>query len=183
MKLEPRSIEVCGVHHSRRFQNLHARRLTRASGLAIRWVSEPGEYLWVMTSQHVETPAPESVATGSKEEGGPYTLPDSDQPPGVRARDLQGQRATFTNNSGNLERGWSPIGGIAGLLLACEIIEHLVCAPQRLLLNANRWLESRECVLATTPNGERIIFTEEYSPATPVTGSTSDTTTCSASTA
>lgn len=133
--------------HQQRFQ----RTLAEVTRLAPASVLEVGGHPWVMTGEILRHGLP-LVATVSAEEE--TTWPDSLD---VTSRkyhfDVDGRSHHVPNYSANIERDWIVPTEQVDCVLACEIIEHLIRAPHRLLLNCNRWLVNGGRVLLTTPNG------------------------------
>ncbi|CDO59085.1 hypothetical protein BN1012_Phect871 [Candidatus Phaeomarinobacter ectocarpi] len=137
------------AYHRKRIElTLDAARTTGA-----RRVLELGGDPWLMTSMLASDNDFDLAASVSAQEvtawpdeldcvAVPYELTTPD-----------GRTAQFTNYSANVERNDIRICGRVDLVLACEIIEHVVRAPHRMLLNANSWLETGGFLLITTPNG------------------------------
>ena len=144
-----KSIDVAryATFHAERFR----RTLTEVAGLAPSGILEVGGHPWVMTAEMLRQSMP-LVATVSAEEES--TWPDSLN---VTARSYQfevdGHHHEIPNYSANIERDWIEPNERIDCVLACEMIEHLVRAPHRMLLNCNRWLTTGGRVVLTTPNG------------------------------
>lgn len=144
-----------------RYQGLHDTRIGKTLDMLRRIrgrdVVEVGGHPWTMTARIVEDPGFRLCATISAEE---VTLwPDELD---VVSREYHlavpsGRSATFPNYSANIERTIFDIAERPDVVLACEVIEHLLRAPHVMLLNINRWLPVGGKLLLTTPNGAQFM--------------------------
>lgn len=142
------------------YARYHARRIRMTIDLLRRLgggrVLELGGHPWVMTAIMADEPGLEIAGSVSAEE---ITAWPEDFP--VETRDYElltpgGKTVRFTNYSANVERSSFPLTVQPDIVIASEIIEHLIRAPHRMLLNINAWLPVGGRVVLTTPNGEQI---------------------------
>jgi hypothetical protein len=139
------------------YQRFHQRRIARTLGhlrkLGARNIVEVGGHPWVMTAALIDHGAFNVCATVSAEEVTHW--PDDI---GVTRREYRistpgGREASFPNYSANIERTLFEIDERADMVIACEIIEHLLRTPHIMMLNINRWLPVGGKLLVSTPNG------------------------------
>ncbi|MFC1630627.1 methyltransferase domain-containing protein [Pseudomonadota bacterium] len=119
-------------------------------------VVELGGHPWAMTARLLREPDIELIATVSAEEETAWP----DELPSVKREytlDVDGQDTShFFNYSANIERTQFPLDEKADIVLACEIIEHMMRSPHIMLLNANSWLDIGGYIVITTPNGSQL---------------------------
>ena len=120
-----------------------------------RRVVEVGSHPWAMTAMMVDDPMIEVCATVSAEE---VTLWPDDL--GVtkipyHLKTPLGNEAQFNNYSANIERTRFMIEEQPDIVVACEIMDHLVRSPHVMLLNFNQWLPMQGQLIITTPNGSQ----------------------------
>ncbi|MEC9344710.1 MAG: methyltransferase domain-containing protein [Pseudomonadota bacterium] len=140
-----------------RYATYHARRFRMTLDLLKRLgggrVLELGGHPWAMTALMADEPGLEVAGSVSAEE---ITAWPEDFP--VQRHDYElgtpgGRTIRFTNYSANIERTSFTMDVSADIVIASEIIEHLVRAPHRMMLNINAWLPVGGRVVLTTPNG------------------------------
>jgi len=139
------------------YSRLHEERISRTlntiSTDSVRRVVEVGSHPWVMTTALVEHSKLELLATVSAEEATlwPDDIEISEEYHTIQT--LNGKSATVKNYSFNIERRRVRIQEKPEVVLACEIIEHLIRSPHTMLLNINDWLSEGGELVVTTPNG------------------------------
>jgi len=116
-------------------------------------IVEIGAHPWVMTAALVDEPGVTVRATVSAEEvmHWPDDIGVTAHPYHIRT--ARGHEARFINYSANIERTRFDLPEVPDMILACEIVEHLIRAPHIMFLNINRWLPVTGKLLVTTPNG------------------------------
>jgi len=127
--------------------------LAKVDAAGRRRVVEVGGHPWVMTASLVDHPSLQLCATVSAEE-----VSDWPDDIGLTQRTYHivtpgGAKAAFPNYSANIERRVFDIAERPDIVLACEIVEHLIRSPHVMFLNINRWLSVDGALFVTTPNG------------------------------
>lgn len=136
-----------GDFHRHRFE----RTIAEIKKLSPASVLEVGGHPWIMTAEMIRQGLP-LTATVSAEEVSqwPDELPQTTR---TMRYEVDGSERHIKNYSANIERDWIVADQSVDCVVACEMIEHLVRSPHRMLLNCNQWLNNNGRVVLTTPNG------------------------------
>ena len=116
-------------------------------------IVEVGSHPWVMSAEIIDDPELNLLASISAEE---FLLWPDDIAPRCETHEIltsRQRRANVKTYVFNVERRRTLIDETPDLVLACEIIEHLVRSPHIMLLNINDWLSVGGLMIVTTPNG------------------------------
>lgn len=155
IRVDGAAVDVAG------YRRMHDERVRRTlellRELGCRRIVEVGAHPWVMTTALIDDEAFDVVATVSAEE----TLEWPDNPEvEINTHEIVTPGANvgrIKNYSFNVERRLVQLEERADVVLACEIIEHLIRSPHVMLLNANRWLAKDGFLVVTTPNGAQFM--------------------------
>lgn len=131
-------------------------------------IVEIGSNPWVMTAEIIDDPDLQLLATVSAEES--LVWPDDIEPMHETREILTGRQnyADVKTYVFNVERHRTSIDETPELVLACEIIEHLIRSPHVMLLNINDWLSVGGLLIITTPNGCQMVNPLTRSPRMPM---------------